>query len=107
MPGVIGNTDSLLEESHADGLLEYPVFTKPARWRRRDVPAVLLSGNHAAIARWRRAESLRRTATVRPDLLAQLDPAACDPADLELLAAHGWVPGPDGRFSSVEPAVSD
>jgi tRNA (guanine37-N1)-methyltransferase len=59
-------------DSHADGLLEGPSYTRPASWRGLDVPAVLLSGDHAAIARWRRAESLRRTATRRPDLLAAL-----------------------------------
>ena len=107
LPGVIGNSESLVEESHVDGLLEYPVYTKPARWRGRDVPEVLLSGNHGAIARWRRDAALRRTARVRPDLLRRLDPSACDRADLELLAAEGWVPGPDRRFSPVDPAVSD
>jgi tRNA (guanine37-N1)-methyltransferase len=68
-PGVLGNPASLAEESHAEGLLEYPVFTKPASWRGYDVPAVLLSGDHGAVARWRRAEALRRTAARRPDLL--------------------------------------
>ena len=107
LPGVIGNTESLVEESHADGLLEYPVYTKPAHWRGRDVPEVLLSGNHAAIARWRRDASLRRTAQVRPDLLRRLDPATCDEADLVMLSAQGWAPGPDGRFSPLDPPVSD
>ena len=107
LPGVIGNSESLVEESHADGLLEYPVYTKPARWRGREVPPVLLSGNHAAIARWRRDASLRRTARVRPDLLRRLDPASCDRADLELLAEQGWAPGPDGQFSPLDPPVSD
>ncbi len=69
VPGVIGNDASLLEESHSDGLLEYPVFTKPARWRGHEVPPVLLSGDHEAIALWRREESRRRTAARRPDLL--------------------------------------
>ena len=73
LPGVIGNAESLVEESHEDGLLEYPVYTKPARWRDRAVPEVLLSGNHAAIARWRRDERLRRTALRRPDMIAALD----------------------------------
>lgn len=72
IPGVIGNPESLTEESHEDGLLEYPIFTKPAQWRGRDVPEILLSGNHAAIARWRRDRRLERTAEVRPDLLAKL-----------------------------------
>jgi tRNA (guanine37-N1)-methyltransferase len=70
-PGVLGNPESLAEESHASGLLEYPVFTKPATWRGYDVPAVLLSGDHGAIARWRHSESVRRTAARRPDLLPQ------------------------------------
>jgi tRNA (guanine37-N1)-methyltransferase len=68
LPGFMGNAGSLAEESHADGLLEYPVFTKPARWRGHEVPDVLLSGDHARIAAWRRAESLRRTIERRPDL---------------------------------------
>ncbi len=72
IPGVIGNPESLTEESHEDGLLEYPIFTKPASWRGRDVPEILLSGNHAAIARWRRDRRLEKTAEVRPDLLARL-----------------------------------
>jgi tRNA (guanine37-N1)-methyltransferase len=72
IPGVIGNPESLTEESHEDGLLEYPIYTKPARWRGREVPEILLSGNHAAIARWRRDRRLERTAEVRPDLLARL-----------------------------------
>ena len=58
-----------MEESHEDGLLEHPVYTKPARWRDLDVPPVLLSGDHGAIDRWRHEQSLRRTAERRPDLL--------------------------------------
>jgi tRNA (guanine37-N1)-methyltransferase len=69
LPGFMGNADSLLEESHEDGLLEYPVYTRPATWRGLDVPPVLLSGDHAAIAAWRHEESRRRTAQRRPDLL--------------------------------------
>jgi tRNA (guanine37-N1)-methyltransferase len=69
LPGFMGNPDSLAEESHEDGLLEYPVFTKPASWRGHDVPPVLLSGDHAAIARWRHEQAVRRTAARRPDLL--------------------------------------
>lgn len=72
IPGVIGNPESLTEESHEDGLLEYPIYTKPASWRGHDVPEILLSGNHGAIARWRRDRRLERTAEVRPDLLAEL-----------------------------------
>ncbi len=69
LPGFMGNPDSLTEESHADGLLEYPVYTKPATWQGREVPAVLRSGNHAAIAAWRQEQAVRRTAERRPDLL--------------------------------------
>lgn len=69
IPGVIGNAESLLEESHSDGLLEYPSFTKPATWRGLEAPEVLLSGNHAAIAAWRHEQQLERTKRVRPDLL--------------------------------------
>jgi len=107
LPGVIGNAESLIEESHADGLLEYPVYTKPDQWRGRSVPPVLLSGNHAAIARWRRNESLLRTARTRPDLIRALDPAACDRLDLETLAGAGWLLDADGRFSPAAPPVRD
>ncbi len=69
LPGVVGNPDSLAEESHAGGLLEYPVYTRPPSWRGYPVPDVLLSGDHGAIARWRRDQALRRTAARRPDLL--------------------------------------
>ena len=69
IPGVVGNPESLVEESHQDGLLEYPSYTKPAAWRGLDVPAVLLSGNHGAIAAWRRDQQLERTRATRPDLL--------------------------------------
>ena len=69
IPGVIGNAESLAEESHSEGLLEYPSYTKPANWRGLEVPEVLLSGNHAEIAKWRKAKALERTAQVRPELL--------------------------------------
>ncbi len=64
LPGVIGNAESLVEESHEDGLLEHPVYTKPAAWRGHTVPEVLRSGDHARIGAWRQAESLRRTASM-------------------------------------------
>ncbi len=70
VPGVIGNPASLDEESHEDGLLEYPSYTKPALWRDLAVPEVLLSGNHGAIAAWRHEQRLERTRQVRPDLLS-------------------------------------
>lgn len=72
LPGVIGNPESLVEESHSEGqarLLEYPNYTKPPVWREREVPGILLSGNHGAIAAWRREQSERRTRDRRPDLL--------------------------------------
>ncbi|QEW03396.1 tRNA (guanosine(37)-N1)-methyltransferase TrmD [Microbacterium lushaniae] len=71
VPGVVGNPQSLVEESHEDGLLEYPSYTKPAVWRGREVPPILLSGNHGAIAAWRREQQLERTRLRRPDLLAE------------------------------------
>ena len=69
IPGVIGNAESLAEESHSEGLLEYPSYTKPSSWRGLEVPEVLLSGNHAEIAKWRKAKALERTQQVRPELL--------------------------------------
>ncbi|MGB3732754.1 tRNA (guanosine(37)-N1)-methyltransferase TrmD [Microbacterium sp.] len=69
IPGVVGNPESLVEESHEDGLLEYGSYTKPSVWRGREVPPILLSGNHGAIASWRREQQLERTRARRPDLL--------------------------------------
>jgi tRNA (guanine37-N1)-methyltransferase len=71
VPGVVGNPESLTEESHEDGLLEYPSYTKPASWRDLEVPPVLLSGNHGAIATWRHEQQVERTRRVRPDLLGE------------------------------------
>lgn len=69
VPGVVGNPESLVEESHSeDGLLEYPVYTKPSSWRGYDVPEILLSGDHAKIAAWRREQQEERTRRRRPDL---------------------------------------
>ncbi len=79
LPGVMGGADSAAEESFTDGLLEYPHYTRPASWRGRDVPAVLLSGDHAAIAAWRRARAEADTRERRPDLWAR-HPAAAWPA---------------------------
>lgn len=100
LPGFMGNAESLVEESHEDGLLEYPVFTKPASWRGLDVPPVLLSGDHARIAGWRRDQAVRRTAERRPDLLpasaAQtewaIEPAVpADAAEILTLQLACWV----------------
>ncbi|MCC7105768.1 MAG: tRNA (guanosine(37)-N1)-methyltransferase TrmD [Chloroflexi bacterium] len=71
LPGVLGGEQSLDEESHTSGLLEYPQYTRPRTFRGLDVPEVLLSGNHARIAAWRRQQALRRTAARRPDLLTE------------------------------------
>jgi tRNA (guanine37-N1)-methyltransferase len=83
LPGMLGNAQSLAEESHAAGLLEYPQYTRPRSFRGMDVPAVLLSGNHSAIARWRRKQALLRTRALRPDLFALLE---LSPDDRALLA---------------------
>lgn len=69
LPGAVGSEESVAGDSHMDGLLEYPQYTRPAEYRNWIVPAVLLSGNHNQIARWRRQQSLLRTAKRRPDLL--------------------------------------
>ena len=71
LPGALGSAESLLEESHSDGLLEYPQYTRPAEFRDWRVPDILLSGNHGEIARWRRRQRITRTARRRPDLLSQ------------------------------------
>lgn len=71
IPGVVGNPASLVEESHEDGLLEYPSYTKPAVWRGREVPPVLRSGDHGAVAAWRREQQIERTRARRPDLLGK------------------------------------
>ncbi len=73
IPAVLGGDESTLEESHSGNLLEYPHYTRPPEFRGWNVPDVLLSGNHAEIAKWRRKESLRRTKQRRPDLFAKLD----------------------------------
>jgi tRNA (guanine37-N1)-methyltransferase len=69
VPGVIGNPESLTEESHEEGLVEYPTYTKPRTWRELDVPEVLLSGHHEQIRQWRHEQSVARTKRMRPDLL--------------------------------------
>lgn len=100
LPGFMGNAESLLEESHADGLLEYPVYTKPASWNGRDVPDVLLSGDHARIAAWRREQAERRTAERRPDLL----PATGLVAALDDLDVRPAVPADAGELYTLQRA---
>ncbi len=90
LPGVVGNPESLIEESHSDGLLEYPVYTKPSAWRDHDVPPILLSGNHGKIAQWRRHEQFRRTADRRPDLMEGFDAGRLSRADRQALADLGY-----------------
>ena len=70
LPGTLGNSESTASESHLDGLLEYPHYTRPETVAGREVPGVLLSGDHAAVAQWRRARALQRTWQRRPDMLA-------------------------------------
>ncbi len=85
LPGVLGNPTSAQQDSHSDGLLEGPAYTRPEEWRGLPVPAVLRSGDHGAVARWRRDQSLRRTAARRPDLLAALPPEQLDARDRAIL----------------------
>jgi tRNA (guanine37-N1)-methyltransferase len=96
LPGVLGNAGSAADDSFGGGggpmagLLEGPAYTRPRVWRGREVPPVLLSGDHAAIARWRRDEALRRTAAVRPDLVARLAAGTLDRRDREVLLDAGF-----------------
>jgi tRNA (guanine37-N1)-methyltransferase len=115
LPGVLGNAESHRDDSFAPGpmagLLEGPVYTKPPVWRGRTVPAVLTSGHHGRVARWRRDEALRRTTLHRPELIESRDPASFDRKDRETLAALGWAPvpdpGADGRFWRRPDAVEE
>ena len=84
VPGVLPDETAFQEESHWNGLLEYPQYTHPAVWRGQEVPEVLLSGHHANIARWRKKMSLKRTKRDRPDLFAAFKPA--DKQERKLLA---------------------
>jgi tRNA (guanine37-N1)-methyltransferase len=68
LPGVLGNAESAVEESHSSGLLEHPHYTRPAEWQGRAIPEILTSGDHAKVAAWRREMSERLTAARRPDL---------------------------------------
>lgn len=102
VPGMVGNPESLREESHGEhGLLEYPVYTRPTTFRGHDVPAVLTSGDHGKVARWRRDRALERTDARRPDMLAALTPDQLDKKDRAKLAELGWVVGEDGPLAVV------
>jgi tRNA (guanine37-N1)-methyltransferase len=73
VPGVLSDPECFEDESHFNGMLEYPQYSRPAVWHGREVPQILLSGNHAKVAQWRRKQSLRRTRDRRPDMYAKLD----------------------------------
>ena len=87
IPGVLGDPAAPMKDSHANGLLEGPQYTKPGEYRGWKVPEILVSGNHAEIAKWRRREELRRTLESRPDLLEQVELTA---AEKEFLGSLGW-----------------
>lgn len=89
LPGVLGAETGALGESFADGLLEYPQYTRPASFNGMEVPAVLLSGNHGAVDRWRREQSLERTLRLRPDLLDGMELPDADRAFLQSLSTDG------------------
>lgn len=94
VPGMVGNPESLVEESHgAAGLLEYPVFTRPLTFRGLSAPQVLTSGNHGAVTRWRKDRALERTAQRRPDMLMHLSTHTLDKKDRATLAQLGYLVG--------------
>lgn len=100
LPGVLGAAEGPVDESFTSGLLEYPQYTRPADFRGMRVPEVLTSGNHAAIARWRREQSLARTAAARPDLIAAAEVAGrLTPADQKFLKL--LEPAPTGAAEGV------
>ncbi|MFZ1383052.1 MAG: tRNA (guanosine(37)-N1)-methyltransferase TrmD [Scrofimicrobium sp.] len=111
--GVVGNPDSLVEESHSEaGLLEYPAFTRPKQWRDREIPGVLFSGDHGRIARWRRDRALEKTAQCRPDMIEKLleQPGSLDKRDREVLAREGILLQPrraSVSFRVLEPTEAE
>ncbi len=108
LPGVIGNAASLNEESHSTALLEAPHYTRPREFEGRSVPAELLSGNHAEIARWRLRQSLQRTRERRPELLAGLDTRAWSKKDRQWWAEQtGEGPATKARPQRVAPGAPD
>jgi tRNA (guanine37-N1)-methyltransferase len=94
LPGTLGNDQSVVEESHAQGVLEYPHYTRPRAFEGAEVPPVLMGGNHALVARWRRTQSLLKTRAARPDVFARLVLA---PADQALLDEADGKPPPPRR----------
>jgi len=114
LPGVLGNASSAGDDSFGGdgepagamrGLLEGPVFTRPRAWREREVPEVLLSGNHAAITRWRRDMALRRTAAHRPDLIGAL--RDLDRRDRQVLAEAGFTTAGEGSPAAGFPVSGE
>jgi tRNA (guanine37-N1)-methyltransferase len=92
VPGVVGNEDSIVDESFSAGLLEYPQYTRPASFRGWEVPEILLSGDHGRVAAWRRAAALHRTTERRPDLVERR--GGLDEAEVRLLQQHGYPVAP-------------
>ncbi len=100
VPGVLSDPECFQEESHYAGLLEYPQYTRPAIWHGRAVPEILLSGDHAKVARWRRKESLRRTRVRRPDMYERLDLSGKE--DQKLLREMEEEYGKSGNAETVD-----
>ena len=90
IPGVVGSPESTANDSFTTGLLQHPLYTRPASFRGMDVPEVLLSGHHAEVARWQRRESIKRTLERRPDLLGKLPPDQLSDDDRRLLDTLGY-----------------
>jgi len=112
VPGVVGNESSVEDESFTTGLLEYPQYTRPADFRGYTVPDVLLSGDHAAVARWRKSQALARTIDRRPDLIAAR--GGLSTGDVELLQKHGYplraaepIPGGSPKTAKSGDAASE
>jgi tRNA (guanine37-N1)-methyltransferase len=103
LPGAVGNAESITDDSFAHGLLEGPVYTRPPAWEGRRVPEVLLSGDHGAIARWRRDQALRRTTRRRPDLLATMELDGRDQAVVAAALAEPAAGPPDGATWAAAP----
>ena len=95
VPGVLADPECFEDESHYSGLLEYPQYSRPAVWHDREVPAILLSGDHGKVARWRRKQSLRRTRARRPDLFRNVKfETKQEKKLLAEIEAEGWEPAP-------------
>jgi tRNA (guanine37-N1)-methyltransferase len=100
VPGVLGSEESLSEESHTAGLLEYPQYTRPPNFRGQEVPAILLSGNHQEVAHWRRLQAILRTSIRRPDLLSQAQLTPAEEAWLERQGSANRAPDIDAAGES-------